>query len=250
MKVEKIKSPLKKRKPKVKTARSRVSVKLPKQPQPNPRALSSDLVHLSSEIKRINQRIVELEKRGFIGTPAYSKIVTAKYGRENIITTKKGGVKTPTAKQGTRAGGLKIRTDVKNMSESEIKAVKRLIKEFTDTPSTISELKKEKSKVVEYYNKYDPKEEITINDVTDEMLSDYLEDVESISADAIQKAFYTKEYGFSDLYYRSEAGEKYADLKQEVINALIHLKRTEGFSADNEPYDEDIIRLFYKGDFE
>ena len=64
----------------------------------------------------------------------------------------------------------------------------------------------------------------------------------------IQKAFYTKEYGFSDLYYRSEAGEKYADLKQEAINALIHLKRTEGFSADNEPFDEDIIRLFYTGE--
>lgn len=231
-----------------KTKIKRVSIKSNKSPT-NTRALSSDLVHLSSEIKRINQRIVELEKRGFTGTPAYTKIVTAKYGRENIITTKKRGVKTPTAKQGTTGGGLKIRTDVKNMSESEIKAVKRLIKEFTASPSTITELKKEKSKVVEYYNKYDPKEELTLNDVTDEMLSDYLEDVESVSADSIQKAFYTKEYGFSDLYYRSEAGEKYADLKREAINALVRLKRTEGFSADNEPYDEDLIRLFYTGEF-
>lgn len=246
----KVISPLKKKKPKVKTARARASVKLPKQTQTKTRGLSSELVHLSSEIKRINQRIVELEKRGFTGTPAYNLIVVAKYGKENIITEKKGGKKTPTSPQGTKGGGLKIRTDVKNMTPEEIKAVEKLIKEFTKTPSTITEIKKEKQKVVNYYKQVDPKEELTMADITDDELKQYLDDVNAISADAIAKAFYLENEGFSDLYYRSVAGEKYEDLKQEAINALIHLRRTEGFSGDNEPYDEDIINLFYRGGYD
>ena len=214
------------------------------------RGLSSELVHLSSEIKRINQRIVELEKRGFTGTTAYNLIVVAKYGKEDIIREKTGGKKTPTAPQGTKGGGLKIRTDVKNMTPEEIRAVEKLIKEFEKTPSTITEIKKEKRKVLEYYKQVDPKEELTMSDITDDELKQYLDDVNAISADAIAKAFYLENEGFSDLYYRSVAGEKYEDLKQEAINALVHLRRTEGFSADNEPYDEDIINLFYSGGYD
>lgn len=225
----------------------------PKKPPikvPKIRGLTSRQVHLASEIKRINQRIVELEKRGFTGTPAYNLIVVAKYGKENIIAEKKGGKKTPTAPQGTKGGGLKIRTDVKNMTSEEIKAVEKLIKEFTKTPSTITEIKKEKQKVVEYYKQVDPKEELTMADITDDELKQYLDDVNAISAEAIAKAFYLENEGFSDLYYRAVAGEKYEDLKQEAINALIHVRRTEGFSADNEPFDEDIINLFYSGGYD
>lgn len=211
-----------------------------------PRGLTSKQVHLASEIKKINERINQLEKKGYTGTPAYSKIVTAKYGEQNIITTKKAGVKTPTAKQGTKGGGLKIRTDVKNMSEDELKAVENLIKEFQGVPSTITEIKKSKSDLLDYYKKYSPDDDITEDDITDDMLQQYLEDIEVVSSEAIAKAFYTKEWGFSDLYYRSEAGEKYQDLKKEVINELVNVYRTQGFTGDLEPYDKDIIQLFYK----
>jgi len=208
------------------------------------RGLTTRQVHLSSEIKRINQRIVELEKRGYTGTQAYRKIVSAKYGNENIITTKKGGVKTPTSKS-TTGGGLKIRTDVKNMTEEEMKAVESLIKDFTSTPSTISEIKKATQNVKDYYRE-EENETFEDDEITDEMIQEYLDDVEDVTADAIAKAFYTQEYGFSDMYIRSLNGEKYADLKQEVINKLIYQKRFGEWQKDeNAPYDEDLINMFY-----
>jgi len=211
------------------------------------RGLTTRQVHLASEIKRINQRIVELEKRGYTGTQAYRKIVSAKYGNENIITTKKGGVKTPTSKS-TAGGGLKIRTDVKNMTEEEMQAVESLIKDFTSTPSTISEIKKATQNVKDYYRE-EENETFADDEITDEMIQEYLDDVEDVTADAIAKAFYSKEYGFSDMYIRSLNGEKYADLKQEVINKLIYQKRFGEWQKDeNAPYDEDVINMFYSDD--
>ncbi len=211
------------------------------------RGLTTRQVHLASEIKRINQRIVELEKRGYTGTQAYRKIVSAKYGKENIITTKKAGVKTPTSKS-TAGGGLKIRTDVKNMTEEEMQAVESLIKDFTSVPSTISEIKKATQNVKDYYRE-EENEEYEDEEITDEMIQQYLDDVEDVTADAIAKAFYTQEYGFSDMYIRSLNGEKYADLKQEVINKLVYQKRFGAWETDeNKPYDADIIDLFYSDD--
>jgi len=211
------------------------------------RGLTTRQVHLASEIKRINQRIVELEKRGYTGTQAYRKIVSAKYGKENIITTKKGGVKTPTSKS-TTGGGLKIRTDVKNMTEEEMQAVESLIKDFTSVPSTISEIKKATQNVKDYYRE-EENETYDDDEITDEMIQEYLDDVEDVTADAIAKAFYTTEYGFSDMYIRSLNGEKYADLKQEVINKLVYQKRFGTWETDeNKPYDADIIDLFYSDD--
>lgn len=208
------------------------------------RGLTTRQVHLASEIKRINQRIVELEKRGYTGTQAYRKIVSAKYGKENIITTKQAGVKTPTSKS-TTGGGLKIRTDVKKMTESEMQAVEELIKDFTSVPSTISEIKKVTKEIKQYYQEEEQKV-YKDEEITDEMIQEYLEDVEDVTADAIAKAFYTQEYGFSDMYIRSLNGEEYADLKQEVINKLIFQKRFGGWEQDeNAPYDEDLINMFY-----
>lgn len=208
------------------------------------RGLTSKQVHLASEIKRINQRIKELEKRGYTGTQAYRKIVSAKYGRENIITTKQAGVRTPTSKS-TTGGGLKIRTDVKKMTEQEVQAVEQLIKDFTSVPSTISEIKKVTKEIKQYYKEeeqIDYKEE----QITDEMIQDYLDDVDDVTADAIAKAFYTKEYGFSDMYIRSQNGEKYADLKQEVINKLVFQKRYGEWQQDEKaPFDEDLLNMFY-----
>lgn len=212
------------------------------------RGFTTRQVHLASEIKRINERIAQLERRGFTGTPAYSKIVSAKYGKENIITEKVAGKKTPTAPLGTKGGGLKIRTDVKNMSESELQAVEQLIKDFTATPSTVRELTKQKKDFAEYFNKYEKPadaEDIKPEKVTDEMLKDYIQDIEDITADAIAKAFYIDTEGFSLMYERSQAGEKYQDLKQEVIEKLLYIKRTQGFNADHNPYDEQIINAFY-----
>lgn len=211
------------------------------------RGLTTRQVHLASEIKRINERIKQLEKRGYTGTQAYRKVVSAKYGKENIITTKQAGVRTPTSKS-TSGGGLKIRTDVKNMTEQEMQAVEALIKDFSTVPSTISEIKKATKNVKEYFAE---EEGIDYEDeeITDEMIQEYLEDIEDVTADAIAKAFYTKEYGFSDMYIRSLNGEKYADLKQEVINKLIYQKRYGGWQEDeNTPFDEDVIDLFYSDD--
>ena len=211
------------------------------------RGLTTKQVHLASEIKRINQRIVELEKRGYTGTQAYRKIVSAKYGKENIITTKQAGVKTPTSK-GTTGGGLKIRTDVKKMTDSEMRAVEQLIKDFTSVPSTISEIKKITKDIKQYYKE---EEQIEYKDdqITDEMIQEYLDDVEDVTAQAIATAFYTKEYGFSDMYIRSLNGEKYADLKQEVINKLVYQKRYGQWLEDeNAPFDADLINLFYSDD--
>lgn len=211
------------------------------------RGLTTRQVHLASEIKRINQRIVELEKRGYTGTQAYRKIVSAKYGKENIITTKKAGVKTPTSKS-TTGGGLKIRTDVKNMTEEEMQAVESLIKDFMSVPSTISEIKKATQNVKDYYRE-EENETYEDDEITDEMIQEYLDDVEDVTADAIAKAFYTTEYGFSDMYVRSLNGEKYADLKQEVINKLVYQKRFGAWETDeNKPYDEDVINMFYSDD--
>ena len=211
------------------------------------RGLTTRQVHLASEIKRINQRIVELEKRGYTGTQAYRKIVSAKYGNENIITTKKGGVKTPTSKS-TSGGGLKIRTDVKNMTEKEMQAVESLIKDFTSVPSTISEIKKATQNVKDYY-RVEENETYEDDEITDEMIQEYLDDVEDVTADAIAKAFYSTEYGFSDMYIRSLNGEKYADLKQEIINKLVYQKRFGEWQKDeNAPYDEDVINMFYSDD--
>lgn len=211
------------------------------------RGLTTHQVHLSSEIKRINERIKQLEKRGYTGTQAYRKIVGAKYGKENIITTKQAGVRTPTSKS-TAGGGLKIRTDVKNMSEKEMQAVESLIKDFTSGPSTISEIKKATQNVKDYYRE-EENETYEDEEITDEMIQQYLDDVEDVTADAIAKAFYTKEYGFSDMYIRSLNGEKYADLKQEVINKLVYQKRFGAWETDeNKPYDADIIDLFYSDD--
>lgn len=211
------------------------------------RGLTTRQVHLASEIKRINQRIVELEKRGYTGTQAYRKIVSAKYGKENIITTKQAGIRTPTSK-GTTGGGLKIRTDVKNMTEEEMQAVESLIKDFTSVPSTISEIKKATQNVKDYYRE-EENETYEDDEITDEMIQQYLDDVEDVTADAIAKAFYTQEYGFSDMYIRSLNGEKYADLKQEVINKLVYQKRFGAWETDeNKPYDADIINLFYSDD--
>lgn len=211
------------------------------------RGLTTRQVHLASEIKRINQRIVELEKRGYTGTQAYRKIVSAKYGKENIITTKKAGVKTPTSKS-TTGGGLKIRTDVKNMTEEEMQAVESLIKDFTSVPSTISEIKKATQNVKDYYREEENKT-YEDDEITDEMIQEYLDDVEDVTVDAIAKAFYTKEYGFSDMYIRSLNGEKYADLKQEVINKLVFQKRYGGWQQDEKaPFDEDLIDMFYSDD--
>lgn len=208
------------------------------------RGLTTRQVHLASEIKRINERIKQLEKRGYTGTQAYRKIVSAKYGQENIITTKQAGVRTPTSKS-TTGGGLKIRTDVKNMTEEEMQAVESLIKDFTSTPSTISEIKKATKNVKEYF-KEEEEIEYKEEEITDEMIQQYLDDVEDVTADAIAKAFYTTEYGFSDMYIRSLNGEKYADLKQEVINKLVYQKRFGAWETDeNKPYDEDLINLFY-----
>lgn len=208
------------------------------------RGLTTRQVHLASEIKRINERIKQLEKRGYTGTQAYRKIVSAKYGKENIITTKQAGVRTPTSKS-TSGGGLKIRTDVKKMTEQEMQAVEKLIKDFTSMPSTISEIKKVTQSVKEYFKN---EEDIEYKDeeITDEMIKAYLDDVEDVTADAIAKAFYTQEYGFSDMYIRSLNGEKYADLKEEVINKLIYQKRFGKRQEDEKaPYDEDIINMFY-----
>ena len=208
------------------------------------RGLTTRQVHLASEIKRINQRIVELEKRGYTGTQAYRKIVSAKYGKENIITTKQAGVKTPTSKS-TAGGGLKIRTDVKNMTESEMVAVEQLIKDFSAVPSTITEIKKATQNVKDYY-KEEEQLDYKDDEITDEMIQEYLDDVDNVTADAIATAFYTKEYGFSDMYIRSLNGEKYADLKQEVINKLVYQKRYGNWQQDeNAPYDEDVINMFY-----
>lgn len=211
------------------------------------RGLTTRQVHLASEIKRINERIKQLERRGYTGTQAYRKVVSAKYGKENIITTKQAGVRTPTSKS-TSGGGLKIRTDVKKMTEQEMQAVESLIKDFTSMPSTISEIKKITQSVKEYFKE---EEEIDYKDeeITDEMIQAYMDDVEDVTADAIAKAFYTQEYGFSDMYIRSLNGEKYADLKQEVINKLIYQKRFGKNQEDEKaPYDEDIINLFYSDD--
>lgn len=211
------------------------------------RGLTTRQVHLASEIKRINERIKQLERRGYTGTQAYRKVVSAKYGKENIITTKQAGVRTPTSKS-TSGGGLKIRTDVKKMTEQEMQAVESLIKDFTSMPSTISEIKKITQSVKEYFK---DEEDIVYKDeeITDEMIKAYLDDVEDVTADAIAKAFYTQEYGFSDMYIRSLNGEKYADLKQEVINKLIYQKRFGKNQEDEKaPYDEDIINLFYSDD--
>lgn len=211
------------------------------------RGLTTRQVHLASEIKRINERIKQLEKRGYTGTQAYRKIVSAKYGKENIITTKQAGVRTPTSKS-TSGGGLKIRTDVKKMTEQEMQAVEKLIKDFTSMPSTISEIKKVTQSVKEYFKN---EEDIEYKDeeITDEMIKAYMDDVEDVTTDAIAKAFYTQEYGFSDMYIRSLNGEKYEDLKQEVINKLIYQKRFGKEQEDEKaPYDEDIINLFYSDD--
>ena len=211
------------------------------------RGLTTRQVHLASEIKRINERIKQLEKRGYTGTQAYRKIVSAKYGKENIITTKQAGVRTPTSKS-TSGGGLKIRTDVKKMTEQEMQAVERLIKDFTSMPSTISEIKKITQSVKAYFKE---EENIEYKDeqITDDMIQAYLDDVEDVTADAIAKAFYTQEYGFSDMYIRSLNGEKYADLKQEVINKLVYQKRYGKEQEDEKaPYDEDVINLFYSDD--
>lgn len=214
------------------------------------RGLTTQQTHLASEIKRINQRIVELEKRGYTGTQAYRKIISAKYGKENIITTKQAGVKTPTSK-GTAGGGLKIRTDVKNMTQAETQAVEQLIKDFTSVPSTITEIKKVTKDIQQYY-KEEEQLEYKEDEITDEMIQEYLDDVDDVTAQAIATAFYTKEYGFSDMYIRSLNGEKYADLKQEVINKLVYQKRFGGWQTDeNAPYDVDLINLFYSdNDFE
>ena len=211
------------------------------------RGLTTQQTHLASEIKRINQRIVELEKRGYTGTQAYRKIVSAKYGKENIITTKQAGVKTPTSK-GTAGGGLKIRTDVKNMTQAETQAVEQLIKDFTSVPSTITEIKKVTKDIQQYY-KEEEQIDYKEDEITDEMIQEYLDDVDDVTADAIATAFYTKEYGFSDMYIRSLNGEKYADLKQEVINKLVFQKRFGKWQKDeNAPYDEDLINIFYSDD--
>jgi hypothetical protein len=211
------------------------------------RGLTTQQTHLASEIKRINQRIVELEKRGYTGTQAYRKIVGAKYGKENIITTKQAGIKTPTSK-GTAGGGLKIRTDVKNMTQAETQAVEQLIKDFTSVPSTISEIKKVTKDIQQYY-KEEEQIEYKEEEITDDMIQEYLDDVDDVTADAIATAFYTKEYGFSDMYIRSLNGEKYADLKQEVINKLVFQKRFGGWQKDeNAPFDEDLLNMFYSDD--
>lgn len=253
MKTEKIKSPLKKKKPKIKTTRARVSVKIPKRSRTKksntkkPRGLTSDQVKISSRIKKINERINQLEKRGFTGVEAYRKIVSAKYGEQDVIRTKKPGQRTPTSKS-TTGGGLKIRTDVKNMTPDELNAVVKLMDDFEKSPSTITEIRKMKKEVYEYKKLYEDEPE-NIEDITDEELNEYIDLVDRISADAISRAFYMKEYGFSELYERSLEGESYKDLKQEVIKDLVYLYKYDPRYSGNdyEPFDEDLIKLYYHG---
>ena len=255
MNTETIKSPLKKRKAKIKTKRSRVyssrgNVKLKqsrtKTPK-KPRGLTSEQVKIASRIKKINERINQLEKRGFTGVDAYKKIVSAKYGEYDIITTKKGGQRTPTSKS-TVGGGLKIRTDVGKMTPEELNAVVKLMDDFEKSPSTITEIRKQKKDVFEYKKIYEEEPE-TVEDITDDELNEYLDLVDRISADAIARAFYMKEYGFSEMYERSLEGESYKDLKKEIINDLVYLyKYDERYRRNNiEPYDEDLIKLYYNG---
>ena len=254
MKTEKLKSPFKKKKPKIKTTRTRVSVKLPKRSRTKtskpkkaqkPRGLTSEQVKIASRIKKINERINQLEKRGFTGVDAYRKIVSAKYGEEDIIRTKKAGQRTPTSKS-TTGGGLKIRTDVKNMTPEELNAVVKLMNNFEKSPSTITEIQKMKKDVYEYKKSYEEEPE-NIEDITDEELNEYLDLVDRISADAISRAFYMKEYGFSEMYERSLEGESYQDLKKEIINDLVYLYKYDPRYTGNdyEPFDEDLIKLYY-----
>ncbi len=233
------------------------------------RILSAKQTRLSMSIKRINQRITSLEKAGFKMTRAYHVITKAKYGKQNIITTKKGGKKTPTAPQGTTAGGLKIRTDVANMTDEEIEAVEKLIEKFENEPSTITEIKRDTGKKLKYYHEHTDEFNATyhgatldedfepelyeIDEFTVEEMQQYLLDRERITADAIAKAFYMQIDGvgtFSDLYYAVDSGEmSYKQAKEFAINNLIWLYRTEGFNAQNEPFDEDIISSFYQGTY-
>lgn len=233
------------------------------------RILSAKQTRLSMSIKRINQRITSLEKAGFKMTRAYQVIKKAKYGKQNVVTTKKGGQRTPTAPRGTTAGGLKIRTDVANMTDEEIEAVEKLIEKFENEPSTITEIKRDTGKKLKYYwehhddfyNKYEgaempedyEPEEFSEDEFTIEEMQQYLLDRERITADAIAKAFYMQIDGvgtFSDLYYAVDSGEmSYKDAKEYAINNLIWLYRNHGLNAKNDFYDEDIITSFYQGTY-
>ena len=224
---------------------------------------------LRKSVKRINQRITSLEKSGYTMTDAYQTIKRAKYWKIDIVQEKTAGQKTPTAKQGTAGGGLKIRTDLSNMTPEQIDSIERLIHKFESKPSTITEIKADTAEKLknyweksdEYYATYNgaildenyAPETFDVSEFTDDELQQYLRDRERITADAIAKAFYFKDdltgkSGFSDLYYAVDRGDmSYQQAKEYAINNLIWLYRHHGLDAENEFFDEDIIQAFYTG---
>lgn len=214
-----------------------------------------------SRVKRLNQRIVELEKAGLKSATGYKFLKKQKYMGVNLTSTSKSGV-------------LKIRTDIGSMTKektvekilqadgsykyvyhpSEYDQLKSLLDELEKKETTITELKDEYLKQAYYeyenYNKtFDGDTlDLTRADVSTADVRKHLLIREKISGDAITKCFYMDGM-YSDLYIAWQDGRlTHSEAVEIAYRELIHLYKTEGFTAADEPYESDIKALFYRGD--
>lgn len=204
-------------------------------------ALTLEQTQTLSRVKRLNQRMVELEKAGLKSATGYKYLKGAKYYGSNLTSISKSGV-------------LKIRTDIGSMSQAEYDQLKHMLDVLDTKETTITQLKKEylKQAQYEYDNYYKTFEgdtlDLALSDISKEDVRKHLMIREKISGDAITKCFYMDGM-YSDLYVAWQEGRlTHSEAVEIAFRELIHLYKTEGFTASDEPYESDIKQLFYQGD--